>query len=106
VLIDRVRAALAGTPRVEEKKMFGGTAFMVRGKMCINVGKGRLMCRIDPELHDEALKRAGVSTVVMRGRPYRGFVHVSEAAVKTAAQLRHWIDLALDYNERAKASRR
>lgn len=105
VLIDRVRAALSGVRGVEEKKMFGATAFMVRGKMCVNVGKRGLMCRIDPELHDQLVKRKGVETVVMRGRPYRGFVRVNETAVKTGAQLRYWIDLALDYNKRAKASR-
>jgi hypothetical protein len=32
-LVDRVRAALGSTPHVEEKQMFGGTAFMVRGKI-------------------------------------------------------------------------
>lgn len=72
VLIDRVRAELAGIRGVEEKKMFGATAFMVGGKMCVNVGKRGLMCRIDPELHGELVKRKGVETVVMRGRPYRG----------------------------------
>ncbi len=33
-LTDRVRAALAHTPRVAERKMFGGITFMVDGKMC------------------------------------------------------------------------
>ncbi len=41
-LAQRVRAALAHIPQVVEKKMFGGVAFMVNGKMCINVGKDRL----------------------------------------------------------------
>jgi len=34
-LTERLRAALTGLPRVEEKRMFGGTAFMVNGKLCI-----------------------------------------------------------------------
>ena len=50
VLVDRVRAALSGTPKVEEKRMFGGVAFMVRGKMCVTARGGRLMCRIDPAI--------------------------------------------------------
>ncbi|MHB8604095.1 MAG: TfoX/Sxy family protein, partial [Thermoplasmatota archaeon] len=56
-LLNRLRAALAHLPSVEEKKMFGGTAFMVRAKMCISVRHGRIMCRIDPTFHDAALKR-------------------------------------------------
>src|SRR5256884_7502637 len=80
-LTDRVRAALAHTRRVAERKMFGGITFMVNGKMCISVGRNRLMCRIDPELHELAIERRGVRTVTMNGRAYRGFVHVREDAV-------------------------
>ena len=59
--------------------MFGGITFMVNGKMCISVGRNRLMCRIDPELHELAIERRGVRTVTMNGRAYRGFVHVRSA---------------------------
>jgi len=47
-LARRVRAALAPLGGVEEKRMFGGLAFMVDGKMCVTVGKDRIMCRISP----------------------------------------------------------
>jgi len=103
-LAQRVRAALARIPRVEEKKMFGGLAFMVNGKMCINVGKDRLMCRIDPALHENALKRKGCRTVIMKGREYKGFVYVNDEGLKTKEDFDYWIELALDYNEQAKAS--
>jgi len=46
--------------------MFGGLAFMVEGKMCVCVGKARIMCRIDPAMHDAALKRNGCTTVEMK----------------------------------------
>ena len=66
-LTDRVRAALARLPRVVERKMFGGITFMVNGKMCISVGPNRLMCRIDPELHERAIEREGVRTAPLFG---------------------------------------
>ena len=103
-LVDRVRAALAGTPRVQEKKMFGGTAFMVRGKMCVSARETRIMCRIDPAMHDTAVKRKGCRTVVMGGRAYLGYVHVAAAALRTKRDLDYCITLALDFNARAKAS--
>ena len=106
MLIDKVRAALSQLPRVAERKMFGGTTFMVNGKMCISVGRDRLMCRIDPQLHDEAVARTGVRTVRMKGRAYRGFVHVREDAVKSKRDLEYWVGLCLDFNKRAKSSRR
>jgi TfoX N-terminal domain len=56
-LASRVRATLSRVRGVEEKKMFGSLAFMVRGKMCVTARPERIMCRIDPELHDDAVKR-------------------------------------------------
>ena len=103
-LTGRVRTALSNVPRVEEKKMFGAIMFMVNGKMCISAGANRLMCRIDPKDHDAALESRGCRTVVMKGRKYRGYVHVDAEAVSTESELRHWIDLALEFNTRAKAS--
>lgn len=97
-LVNRVRAALARVRDVEEKKMFGGTAFLVRGKMCVSARAERIMCRIDPALHDAAVKRKGCRTVVMKGREYRGYVHVDAKALKTKADLKHWVDLALAHN--------
>jgi TfoX/Sxy family transcriptional regulator of competence genes len=72
-LASRVGTALAHRQDVEEKNMFGGITFLVNGKMCVSVGKARLMCRIDPAVHDAALQRRGCRTVVMNGREYRGF---------------------------------
>jgi len=103
-LAKRVRAVLGHRRPVEEKGMFGGLAFMVRGKMCVSVGKDRIMCRIDPAIHDAALQRPGCRTVVMKGRPYRGFVHVDARAVKAEGDFAYWVGLALDFNQRAKAS--
>jgi TfoX/Sxy family transcriptional regulator of competence genes len=78
--------------------MFGGLVFMVRGKMCVSVGKERIMCRLDPAIHDAALKHKGCRTVAMRGRPYRGYVYIDAEAVRTKRQLDYWVRLALDYN--------
>ena len=105
-LVDRVRSALSGTPRVVEKRMFGGTLFMVRGRMCVSAGAGRIMCRIDPDRHDAAVKRKGCRTVVMGGRAYRGFVHVDAAVLGRKQALADWVRLALDYNRKAGSGRK
>src|SRR2546425_12269924 len=103
-LVHRVKDALAGASRLQEKRMFGGVTFMLRGKMCVSAGKGRIMGRIDPALHDAALKRKGARTAVMKGREYRGWVYVAASAVKTKRQLDSWVRLSLAYNTRAKGS--
>jgi TfoX/Sxy family transcriptional regulator of competence genes len=106
VLASRVKAALGRSRRVETKRMFGGITFMVQGKMCVSVGKDRIMCRIDPALHGAALQHKGCRTVVMKGRPYRGYVHVDAEVVRTKDALDFWVGLALDYNGKAKSSTR
>ncbi len=98
-LVERVRVALRHVPGVEEKKMFGSIGFMVRGKLCVGARAERIMCRIDPAIHDAAVKRKGCRTVVMRGRPYRGFVHVAAEVVRTERALMYWVELALAYNK-------
>ncbi|MFI5135295.1 MAG: TfoX/Sxy family protein [Chitinophagales bacterium] len=100
----RIREALGGIPNVEEKKMFRGVVFMVNDKMCITAGDNEMMCRIDPALHDGAVKKKGVRGVVMGGRNYKGYIRVHEDAMKSKKDFDYWISLALDFNMVAKAS--
>lgn len=99
-LVIRVRQALAHSPNVEEKKMFGGIAFMVNGKMCVTVGSDRIMCRIDPAIYETAVKRKGCRAVIMRGHEYKGYVYVNEEGIKNKKAFNYWISLALDYNKK------
>ena len=78
--------------------MFGGVAFMVRGKMCVSARPERLMCRIDPAIHDDVLRRKPARTVVMKGRALRGYVHVDASDVRTKRDLDYWIALAITFN--------
>ena len=104
VLTNKVRAALAPIPNVEEKKMFRGVVFMVNGKLCISAGDDELMCRIDPAIHDKVVERKGCRTMVMRGREYKGYVYINEDGLRTKKDFDYWVRLALDYNKIAKAS--
>lgn len=101
-LAGKIRQALAHLPEVEEKKMFGGLAFMVGGKLCLTAGADRMMCRIDPDIHETAIKRKGCRAVIMKGREYKGYVYVNEDSVQTKAAFNHWIALALDFNKKAR----
>jgi TfoX/Sxy family transcriptional regulator of competence genes len=104
-LTNRLREALANVRNVEEKRMFSGITFMVNGKMCISAGDDRIMCRIDPAIHDQAIKRKGCTPVMMKGREYRGFVYVREEGIKSKTDFDYWVALALNFNKIAKAAR-
>ena len=97
-LVERVRTAFSGVAKVKEKRMFGGTAFMVRGNLCVTARPTRIMCRIDPARHSGAIKRPGCRTVVMKGRKYTGYVHIEAAAVRTKRALMYWVTRALKFN--------
>jgi len=45
-LAERIRGFLGGQSNVEEKRMFGGLAFMVKGHMACGIKKDRLMVRV------------------------------------------------------------
>jgi TfoX/Sxy family transcriptional regulator of competence genes len=79
---------------------------MVDGKICVTVGKKGLMCRIDPAVHDSAIEREGCRTMVMNGRSYRGYVRIDPVVLETKRALDYWVELALDFNARAKSSRK
>ena len=103
-LAARVRHALVRQRKVEEKKMMGGLTFMVNGKMCVGILNDDLMARIDPAVHDEALKKKGCREMDFTGRPMKGFVFVGPEGTKT--NLDYWVKLALDFNKKAKASKK
>jgi len=105
-LAEKIRNALEAVANVEEKRMFRGISFMVNGKMCISVGDDEMMCRIDPAVHDAALKKKGCRTVMMRNREYKGWVYINEEGRKTKKDFDYWIKLALDFNKYAKASKK
>ena len=105
-LAQQIRTILATelSPRVfeeevEEKKMFGGLAFMVRGKMTVTVssrGQELVMVRIGKELEKQVLPKNGASVTVMKGRLYHGYIDLDGEAQK---ELSYWIKLALAYNQ-------
>ena len=106
-LADRARKVLAPHKKhIEEKKMMGGLTFMLRGKMCVGILKEELMCRIDPEFHNEAIKKKGCRTMDFTKKPMRGFVFVDPKGTSAQKDLEYWIALAVDFNAKAKASKK
>ncbi len=89
-----------------EKRMFGGDCFMVDDKMCFGTYQGGIMFRVDPELDIAALGRPGTNTMVQGGREMPGFLKAEPEAYDSEADLQFWVELALEYNPKAKASKK
>lgn len=106
-LADRVRNALqAHKAPFREMKMMGGLCFMVDEKMCVGLVKEQLMARIAPEEYQAALQREGCSEMNFTGRPLKGFVFVDATGTDTDEDLDYWIELCLEFNPRAKSSKK
>jgi len=102
----RIKKALDGVKNMNEKAMMGGLTFMVNDKMCIGIIKDEMMCRIDPQLQETALKKTGSRIMDFTGRPMKGYVMVNEKGMKTKKQFEYWITLCLDFNKRAKSAKK
>ena len=64
------------------------------------------MARIDPEIYEQALKKDGCKKMDFTGRPMKGFVYVDAEALDSDKDLEYWLDLCLEYNPKAKRSKR
>ena len=96
-LAERVRGAVAKRSRIEEKRMFGGLAFLLGGRMFCGVLDDDLMVRVGPARYAAALSRPNVRPMDFTGRPITGFVYVGARGVKTAASVAKWVREAVDY---------
>lgn len=97
-LADRIRELIGSEPGVTEKRMFGGLAFLVAGKMAVAAsGQGGLMVRIDPEDAEALEARPHARPFEMRGRPVEGWLRVDAKGAGTKPELKPWVALGIAY---------
>ena len=84
--------------------LFGGLAFLIGRHMAITASShGGVMVRFDPEQPDALVATTPASVVLMRGRPQRGWLHVSSADLRTDGQFTPWIETSTGYAPLATA---
>jgi len=94
----RIRELVAAEHGVEEKRMFGGLAFLINGNMSVAAsGQGGLLVRVPPDETDRLVAREHVQPMVMAGREARGWLRVSTDGVKTKRQLQSWVNRGVGY---------
>lgn len=97
-LAHRIREALQDGPAYDEKRMFGGLAFLVGGHMAVAAsGRGVLLARIDPAEAAALVDDVHVRRMVMRGRAMDGWLQVDTTALKDDDALRAWVDRGVAY---------
>ena len=96
-LADRIRKTLVGRRGVTEKEMFGGLAFLLRGKMFCGIAGDALMARIGPDRYEGALAKAHVRQMDFTGRPMKGYVFVDAPGLHTQKSLASWLAQCIDF---------
>lgn len=98
VLAARVRALLERHSHMQEKKMFGGVAFLLHGNMAVGVHEQELIVRLPADEGDAALDQPGVRIFDLSGgRPMRGWILVEAAALESDEDLAGWVDVGRSY---------
>lgn len=91
-LVERIRELLARERGIDEKRMFGGLAFLVHGHMAVAASReGGLLVRVPPQDTDKLLERAHVRPMVMAGREAVGWLRIDPGGLKTKRQLAGWV---------------
>lgn len=105
-LAERVRAALDGRTGISERKMFGGLAFLLDGKMCVGILGDDLIVRSGAERYAESLKRPHARPMDFTGRSMTGMVYVAPAGLARGAALERWVELGVEAAHAATPSKR
>ena len=96
-LADRVRSGLAGRSGINERRMFGGLAFMLDGNMCCCVTERGLMVRVGPDGYEDALRQPHAGVMDMTGRPMRGWVLVGLEGLASDESLGQWAQQGAEF---------
>jgi TfoX/Sxy family transcriptional regulator of competence genes len=97
-LADRIRRALGPRDDIQERKMFGGLAFLIRGHMAISAsGQGGVLVHVDPARTDELIATTAATIAVMQGREMPGWLRVGADHLATDADLSPWVEIGIGH---------
>jgi TfoX/Sxy family transcriptional regulator of competence genes len=97
-IVKRIQMALSPWKMdITEKRMFGGTCFLYKEKMCVGETKHRLMVRVRAEKMAECLANPNVSPMNFTGKTMKEFIFVHNEGFDTEEKLQQWIELGIEH---------
>ncbi len=84
---------------------------MVDNKMCCGTHIDKktdeeyLLCRIGEKAYEKAIEKDYVIPMNFTGKSMKGYIFVVEPGFKSKKDLSYWLQLCLDFNPLAKASK-
>ena len=96
-LAERIRAHLEGNPKIDEKKMFGGLAFLLSGNMSVGIIGDELMVRVGKDAHDEMVALPGARIMDFTGQEMKGWLVVGTPGIKKEEALGEWVERGVTF---------
>ncbi len=96
-LVQRIRDMRSGRNDVVERKMFGSIAFMVSGRMACGPLGDRLIVRLGEAAATKHIGKPHVKPMDFTGRVMKAFATIEPEGLRTPAQLRKWVNLAIAF---------
>ena len=90
-LAEQIRDVLGRRSDVDERKMFGGIAFLVAGNMACGVMGDDLMVRMGPADAETLEAEPGARRFDMGGRPMKGWLLVAPEVTTDDSELERWV---------------
>lgn len=95
-LAQRVREVLT-EEGPNEKKMFGGLAFMIDGHMCCGIIGDELMVRVGKEGYEDALSLEHARPMDFTGKALKSMVYIAPEGFEEDQDLEAWVQRGLDF---------
>lgn len=96
-LAERIRAILSAEPNFEEKRMFGGIAYMLNGNMACGIRDADLVLRLGQDGAASAVDEDNVRYFDFTGKPMKTMVVVPGERIAEGATLRDWLARAISF---------
>lgn len=96
-LAERMRELLKRRKGIEERKMFGGLAFLVNGHMACGVQEELLVLRLGNSGAAKALRGPHARPMDFTGKPIQSMVYVEPAGCADDEQLASWMNRAVRF---------
>ena len=96
-LAQRVRDTLGSQSFVSERRMFGGLAFLLDGKMFVGISGSKLMARVGVERYRDALALPHVREMDFTVKPMKGYVYIDPPGLAQNRDLAAWVSWCADY---------
>ena len=104
-LAELIRELVAAERGVDERRMFGGLAFLINGNLSVAASsRGGLLVRVPPAETEALTTDDRVSPMVMAGQPRRGWLFV-ETTADDDAWVEEWVARGVAYARSLPAKR-